>query len=251
VKSARTAMAFSDRISIYAELFSNLRMVTVTAELPSPPDASTRAKLSPDGSRLKILHRGDEEDIQLPGSVEASSALPITNSPANALLWRLPLSSLQHGQDELPLESESVPWAASDLERGSPVACGTCNALIVAGGAVAIWKDLPSENWAEMMEFWHCHKPDAHDGHHQDDENLTGRGYGANSAISARPGTGLVDLTSLLFAESDTKHLKVSFAIRLSVKTTIRHRCWSLATLAMHVRMYVYTGCVYSIGTGC
>ncbi|KAF4989583.1 hypothetical protein FGRMN_9045 [Fusarium graminum] len=67
---------------------------------------------------------------------------------------------------------------------------------------------LPSENWAEMMEFWHCHKP--HDHEHQDPESLASKGYGANHAISAQQGTGFVDLTSFLFSEPDCRGLKYS-----------------------------------------
>jgi hypothetical protein len=80
-----------------------------------------------------------------------------------------------------------------------------------------LWKDLPSENWAEMMEFWHCHKPDHKHGEDHgdasgkaDEKTLAARGYGASSVISAQEGVGFVDLTTLLFTESDCQHLTVS-----------------------------------------
>jgi hypothetical protein len=78
-------------------------------------------------------------------------------------------------------------------------------------GKIKAWKDLPSENWAEMMEFWHCHKPE--DDHGKDHEHLTSKGYGARSMIGAQLGVGFVDLTSFLFSESDTTHVEVRHSL--------------------------------------
>ncbi|KAF5682686.1 hypothetical protein FCIRC_4865 [Fusarium circinatum] len=89
-----------------------------------------------------------------------------------------------------------------------PSACRSCGSEFVAQNIINTWKDLPSENWAEMMEFWHCHKPHDHD--HQDPESLATKGYGANHAISAQQGVGFVDLTSFLFSESDCRGLQYS-----------------------------------------
>ncbi|KAF5022241.1 hypothetical protein F66182_5714 [Fusarium sp. NRRL 66182] len=91
---------------------------------------------------------------------------------------------------------------------GKPSIAMDCGNEFVAQNTINTWKDLPSENWAEMMEFWHCHKP--HDHQHQDSESLATKGYGANHAISAQQGTGFVDLTSFLFQESDCSGLKYS-----------------------------------------
>lgn len=73
-----------------------------------------------------------------------------------------------------------------------------------------MWKDLPSENWAEMMEFWHCHKPEPHN--HQSHEHLADRGYGANAGISAQDAVGFIDIMSFLFTDHDTTGLKVSYS---------------------------------------
>jgi len=99
--------------------------------------------------------------------------------------------------------------------------------LIVEAGKLAAWKDLPSENWAEMMEFWHCHKPEPQ--HHETkqdvgggrnsqegraaQESLTARGYGANAAITAQRGVGFVDVMAFSFAEDDCLGLTVRCAL--------------------------------------
>lgn len=98
---------------------------------------------------------------------------------------------------------------------------------------IKAWKDLPSENWAEMMEFWHCHKPHDHD--QRDPESLASKGYGANNAISAQPGIGFVDLTSFLFAESDCDGLKVSLITIATIFPPIPHYIAGKKKVAMSV----------------
>ncbi|KAI1113117.1 ubiquitin-conjugating enzyme E2C-binding protein [Nemania sp. NC0429] len=194
-------MPSSQRILLYAELLSNIRQVTVGCTLPTPVSTTTRASVAADGRALTVTHDGFGQTVQLPESVIPFVQLPITKSGGTSLAWRLPLAAPSAGR--VPSASEeSVPWSAVDLEPGSGVACRTCSSTIVDAGVLRVWKDLPSENWAEMMEFWHCHKPDSHK-HGNDDEHLTNRGYGASSRISAQPGVGFIDLTSFLLADSD------------------------------------------------
>lgn len=202
-------MPASQRILLYAELLSNIRQVSVGCTLPTPVSTITRATVAADGRALTVAHDGSSQTIQLPESVIPFSQLPITKSKDTSLAWRLPLAAPSTGR-VLPASEESVPWSAIDLEPGSAVACRTCKSTVVDAGALKVWKDLPSENWAEMMEFWHCHKPHSHK-HGNDDEHLTNRGYGASSRISAQPGVGFVDLTSFLLADSDLVVSSVSF----------------------------------------
>ncbi|KAI8949702.1 ubiquitin-conjugating enzyme E2-binding protein [Xylaria longipes] len=194
----------SQRILIYAELLSNIRQVSVGCTLPTPISAATRATVAADGRALTVAHDGSSETIQLPESVAPFSQLPIRESGGGTgLSWRLPLATPATGRVLSAAPEESVPWSAIDLEPGLAVVCRTCRSTIVDAGTLRVWKDLPSENWAEMMEFWHCHKPHNHK-HSSDEEHLTNRGYGASSRITAQPGVGFVDLTSFLLADSDS-----------------------------------------------
>ncbi|KAI4177981.1 MAG: hypothetical protein LQ343_000065 [Gyalolechia ehrenbergii] len=65
-----------------------------------------------------------------------------------------------------------------------------------------LWKDLPSENWAEMMDFWHCHKPDTDDTIYHYQDGLS-KGYGAASTIESIAGVGLLDPMYLLLSHDD------------------------------------------------
>jgi hypothetical protein len=84
-----------------------------------------------------------------------------------------------------------------------------------------LWKDLPSGNWAEMMDFWHCHKPDPHEDDPQseataalklEDQTAQTKGYGASSRVEAIGRTVLIDVATFLLSEEDCVSLKkVSF----------------------------------------
>ncbi|KAI0187316.1 ubiquitin-conjugating enzyme E2-binding protein [Xylaria flabelliformis] len=205
-------MSPSQRILIYAELLSNIRQVSVGCTLPTSASAVTRATVAADGRTLTVAHDGSNETIQLPESVVPIPQLPIRASGGGtSLSWRLPLAAAPATGRALPTATEeSAPWSATDLEPGSTVVCRTCKSTIVDASTLKVWKDLPSENWAEMMEFWHCHKPHGHGRDNDEEEHLTSRGYGASSRIAAQPGIGFVDLTSFLLADSDLARCSIA-----------------------------------------
>jgi ubiquitin-protein ligase E3 D len=198
-------MDVEEEISVYGELLSHLRQVSVVVNLPTLTDSSTAAQLSQDSSTIRLHHRGQSKDLVLPAAVAAPQNLPVESRGVSSLSWRLPLAP---SEPAASLDAPAIPWAASSIVPGSPLRCRGCKSVFVSQGTVKVWKDLPSENWAEMMEFWHCHKPANHD--HHDGAKLTQRGYGANSTIAAQASIGFVDLTSLLFTEQDCLNLKVS-----------------------------------------
>ncbi|KJZ73581.1 hypothetical protein HIM_07137 [Hirsutella minnesotensis 3608] len=199
-------------ISVYAELLPNIRQVSVGASLPGSPDATTSAEVVDGGLRFRISHQGQSELLDLPATVTAPSVLVIPRTQGSNPSWRLPASIDEASALRSATESQVAPWSSMDLKVGSSVTCRNCGNLIVPGEGIRVWKDLPSENWAEMMEFWHCHKPHDHKSH--EDEGLADRGYGANHVITAQPGVGFVDITSFMFSESDCSNVQFLSSIR-------------------------------------
>ncbi|OLN81398.1 hypothetical protein CCHL11_09961 [Colletotrichum chlorophyti] len=189
----------------YAELLTNIRQLSIAITLPSPAERDTAGHIAQDGLTLTLHHAGVQTPFTLPGKVDLThNTLPAPRLGSHTISWRLPLKA-DSSSTPSPRSSphdEPVPWTATDLQPSSAVKCRRCSSAVVPEGKVAEWKDLPSENWAEMMDFWHCHKPTDHE-HSEDHEHLARRGYGANSSIAAQAGVGLVDLTSFLFSESD------------------------------------------------
>lgn len=209
-------MNMGSKVQLYAELLPNLRRISLAASFPSPTDATTRATLASDGIIVEVAHHGEVSRLELPAKAEfGASNLMTPKHGDTTLTWRLEIAPPDQA-DGPPLQQNTALWSATELDAGNGVACRKCGTSIVGEGVLDEWKDLPSENWAEMMEFWHCHKPDDHS--HQDDttgkaddKSLATRGYGASSAISAQQKVGLVDLTTLLFAETDCRSLRVSY----------------------------------------
>ncbi|KAK8874917.1 ubiquitin-conjugating enzyme E2-binding protein [Apiospora arundinis] len=212
-------MSQSDDILIYAELLSNVKRVSVACDGPLYGANTASASVSPDSLSLTVRNHEIENTLKLPDRVvaaeDAAQFLRVQNKSLRCHEWSLPLASPSgHVTRDPPrravpeAQAAATPWSARDLIPRSSIYCRGCQATLVPEGKVETWKDLPSENWAEMMEFWHCHKP--HDHGHHDDQALASRGYGANSRLSGQEGVGLVDLTSLLFSQSDCSNVTPS-----------------------------------------
>jgi ubiquitin-protein ligase E3 D len=212
-------------ILMYAELHSNIGHISIIAALETPCNSSTKAEISSDGQQFLLRHDGKAKTLNLPGAVSTSIRLEPTALGSKELTWRLPLAGRPGA---LNADSSDAPWPAKDLNEGTEFLCRGCGGAVMGRGSIKEWKDLPSENWAEMMDFWHCHKPtvpepSGSDGHSHDDPAM-GRGYGAHTKFSAQPKIGFVDLTTVLFAEEDCLGVEVrySYFLYLSLPMLVR-----------------------------
>ncbi|KAK7699669.1 hypothetical protein SLS64_011442 [Diaporthe eres] len=205
--------------NIYAEFLPRLGRISVVIHLPTQSTHKTKVLVSRDGLHLIVDHDGASTKLRLPVKTRiAGEHLPGEVKPGHdKISWRLFPTPVE-AEAAQHIAPDSVPWSAADLKPGLRVACRACDETIVAGETVKTFKDLPSENWAEMMEFWHCHKPtDAHStgtaaGDAQNkasEDDLASRGYGANSIISAQNSVGFVDLMTILFSQNDCKCLMI------------------------------------------
>lgn len=214
--------------SLYAEFLPKLGRISIVVHLPSLSTYRTKALISADATRLIVDHEGVTTELTLPVKSSLSGEhLPGEIPPGlEEMSWRLTPhpDELPPDRGRLVFRGDAVPWSAADLKPCVDVMCRECKAVIVSKDKLREWKDLPSENWAEMMEFWHCHKPITN-GHTKangtngqgtvdktqaSDNELASRSYGANSAIVAQEGVGFVDLTKMLFHGEDWKNLMVS-----------------------------------------
>ena len=218
--SARPLALNETSIILYAELLLHIRTVTFFASLRTNHNRETKAKLSSDGACITISHEGQSASIRLPinvkGGGDVALSLP-SQPPGKELTLRLQLEE-QEGSDMLGMmQSEEwkaniVPWDGASLSQiqGVEVICKSCQGVLVPSGKIRQWKDLPNENWAEMMDFWHCHKPDEHHLHdHTHDEMMGQKGYAASNRLQVLEGVGFVDLTRLLLQEEDCEGAQV------------------------------------------
>jgi hypothetical protein len=212
--NARPMAPNETSITLYAELLLHIRTVTLFASLRTNHSRQTDAKLSADGSYITVSHEGQSATIRLPinvkGPSEAVLELP-SQPPTKELTLRLQLEE-REGSDFLVAlqqgdrQENIVPWDGASLSNanGVEVTCKSCESTIVPKDKVQHWRDLPNENWAEMMDFWHCHKPDEHHLHDHTHDNVVGqKGYAAGNRLQAVEGVGFVDLTSFLLSGQD------------------------------------------------
>lgn len=249
-------MADSSSIFLHAELLPNIRQLTVHVSLPIPSSSidlrASTITLSESRRAITVYTirgTGDEkedvlETLKLPVRVTEASRRNLTfaghqvDSPegTNSTEYSFRLQVDDHDAALITVnnglhEDDFVPWTAKDMSPRSVLHCRSCSQEILGRqqqeeASSWAWKDLPSGNWAEMMDFWHCHKPDVHvdekDQHRvTDDQNASVKGYGASNRVVALPGTVLVDVASFLVAEGDCYNIKrVSYKPHIYTKAT-------------------------------
>ncbi|KAF9699603.1 hypothetical protein EKO04_002519 [Ascochyta lentis] len=205
-------------IVLYAELLLHIRTITLFASLRSHHTRETKARLDADGNLITVSHEGYKATIRLPIQVEgkgdAALELP-AQPPSKELTLRMQMEE-QEDSDMLGLMAEArkaniVPWDGGTLSKqeGVELRCKNCEGVVLKSQAVKEWKDLPNENWAEMMDFWHCHKPDEHHLHDHTHEVGEQKGYAAGNRLKAVDGVGFVDLTSFLLRAQDCEGAKI------------------------------------------
>ena len=141
-----------------------------------------------------------------------------------ATSWSVKLPVLPSSDSSSGREANYVPWSAPELNSLQPgFSCARCHATVLGRDRIRSWKDLPSENWAEMMDFWHCHKP------HEKDEDTekggrlilakerdTGRRKGG---LVPTQGVGLVGLTYFLIDRVDCVGVDVVLSEKVCMYT--------------------------------
>lgn len=148
------------KIYLYAEVLTNIRQVTLYASLQTTKNKETKIDLSSDKKVITVHHDGESSSIYLPTQISGTAAITIPAERAKELSVRLEIedvSELRPADEDL--RGVEVPWSADGLTSETSMFCKACQSSILGPGRVKVWKDMPSENWAEMMDFWHCHKP--------------------------------------------------------------------------------------------
>ncbi|KAK4507738.1 hypothetical protein PRZ48_001473 [Zasmidium cellare] len=201
-------------IHLYAEHLVNIRTLSLQASLSTVSNHQTKATLSADGNTLRLSHEGEVASIKLPIRVPGGhndATLTIPAAPTKDLSFRVSLQEksganglLTNGTHE---DTHVIPWTATALTAETEIACKSCNAVIIRRGQVKVWKDLPSENWAEMMDFWHCHRPHVP---HDHGNGALQKGYSADSRLALESGVGMVDPVDFVLTAEDCENITTS-----------------------------------------
>ncbi|KAL4974969.1 ubiquitin-conjugating enzyme E2-binding protein [Aspergillus desertorum] len=245
-QSTQAGSTVTEPLTLHAEYLPNIRQVSLQISAAGAPDVLPEISLSESRRAVTVSLTLPEstgsvsETIKLPVKVTEGARRLLSNATQRAgqgtgmntgiereFSYRLQVDDAElvaHDAVEEHMDS-FVPWAAGDMRPSTKLRCAQCKQVILdkpvdtaaisdeksASQAGWLWKDLPSGNWAEMMDFWHCHKPDSHEGAFKqvtEDENPKVKGYGASNQVVATPGTVLVDVATFLVAAIECKGLK-------------------------------------------
>ncbi|KAI9753864.1 MAG: hypothetical protein M1815_005962 [Lichina confinis] len=179
--------------SIYAELLLNLRQTTICISTDPEHKLDTKLLLTSDNTILEVHHGGQVSRISLPARISAGASLDTPAQRAQEFSLRLPLAAptqLVRGG-----RNRSFQWSAKTLGRTAQLLCQACGSVLVNTESIQQWKDLPHEDWAEMMDFWHCHKPEPPAAKENGFSSTTEKGYAASNRLTAQPGVGLVAMS--------------------------------------------------------
>ncbi|KAL3432286.1 ubiquitin-conjugating enzyme E2-binding protein [Aspergillus tetrazonus] len=243
----------TESLTLHAEYLPNIRQVSLQISAAGALYAYPEISLSESRRAVTVsltLPESQEvvmETIKLPAKVTEGSRRLLSNATRSAgqgkgtitgtereFSYRMQVNDTEFVvRDAVEEHMDSfVPWSAGDMLPTTKLRCVKCEQVILdkpintaapilsdennTSHAGWLWKDLPSGNWAEMMDFWHCHKPDPHEGQDADgaakqtieDENSKVKGYGASNQVVATPGTVLVDVATFLVAAIECKGLK-------------------------------------------
>ena len=202
------------KIYLYAEVLTNIRQITIHASLDSFQSEDTKIEIASDKRTITVRHNGQVASLFLPTGVAGNADITMPVKKTKDISLRLEVSDVDN--IVLPDGSGSAydyPWAAADLNPDSQLRCRQCKSRLTKSASRITWKDLPSENWAEMMDFWHCHKPHDENVEKPDESDIAGRkGYAAHSRIESHAGTGLIKISTLTLDSSDCDNIMVSLA---------------------------------------
>lgn len=195
---------------IYAELLLNVRSVTVFISVPTICTIDTQVSMRSDCRTLNVQHDGKTATSCLPCIVTHHGNIAYSRSQTKEISFRLqPSSCSRESALDYQASTSETLWSAAMLSVSSRISCQSCKVILAK--PITTWKDLPSSGWADMMDLWHCHKPDPFDDRHGPTEDFEStKGYAASNMLGPRESVGLVGITDFWLSESDCAGIRVS-----------------------------------------
>lgn len=214
-------------IYLYAEVLANIRQANLYVYLSSPKNERTKINIASDKKTIKVIHDGETASLYLPSEISGTAEINIPTERGMEISVRLELEDIKTMPSIQDAVVDEGPWSASDLGPNCRLRCRACRSEInLTETPPMVFKNLPSDHWAEMMDFWHCHRPPHAEPNRAKDseEAAQSKGYGTSSKLKASRGVAFVDTTSFILAEQSCRNIEVTFTILL---------CQSHATFVM------------------
>lgn len=197
-------------IYLYAEVLANIRQANLYASLETHKNEHTKIEIASDKKTITVSHDGETASIYLPTEIRGTAKVNIPIERGKEMTVRLELADIKN----MPCLENTIgheePWSANDLSPNASLRCRVCEAEFLSNEVPLQFKDLPNECWAEMMDFWHCHRPQHAASSQAEDaeEAADSKGYGSHTKLKATPGVAFVDTAYFLLAEQDCRNIQ-------------------------------------------
>lgn len=169
-------------VKFLVEWFPNVHVLSCCVESALPVVGSRLC-----GDSLCLEVDGTEATIMLPHRIppellqqQAGDLCPLVKGPDGTYLLRLKLPASEKQVEPLDGSYEYHKWSRKYLNGLTRFSfhCLSCQSVLVSTEENCNRiNDMPSEYWAELMDYWHCHKPD-HLDPTGEDSLLKGSRYG-------------------------------------------------------------------------
>lgn len=157
-------------VNYYVELLSRIKSISVIVEEEDQKASlSVDSLIQVDSKLLKLKVKNQDSSIFIPLPIEVPQIPNLSScfkQKNNIVSIRLPLvdSIVDRSTNSLMSISTNYKWNSSYLRKSVQIYqfnCLECDNVLIDSSQVSSVLDMPSEIWAEMMDFWHCHKPES------------------------------------------------------------------------------------------
>lgn len=219
------------KIYLYAEILTHIRQLSLHASLQTAKSEGTKVDVSVDKKVITVVHDGETQKLYLPTQISGTAQVIFPILKETEISARVQIDDEHEWKCNVSNEIEA-PWMAADLTSENSIQCRQCKATVLSQNTINEWKDLPSENWAELMDFWFCHKP--HDEPSDGVEDAAeSKGFSAKSKLAVSHGIGMTDLTSIVLHRGDCQNTKVSTSRGFETTLPAKRKNLSLFSLAL------------------
>ncbi|AMD20968.1 HEL313Wp [Eremothecium sinecaudum] len=148
-------------MSFYAEHLPRIGSVSVIIE---SNDSKVLVK-NVDPNQLTVQDGDDSKiTINLPCEVQVDNTPQLSYQGKDCVIrLKAKINSsnvyLDRASNFMVAFSHRSKWNKSDLSKGFEFECSECGAVLLSKFEFNRVLDMPSEFWAEFMDYWHCHKP--------------------------------------------------------------------------------------------
>lgn len=200
---------------VYAEILTHIRQLTIYASVRTREQLGTKLCVALTEEVVTIALEEEKQSIILPTLIAGRPRTVCPTFEALDLSIRLDVEERHQWKKDGTVAEVQAPWSASVLGPTTSIQCRACRARILETCQIGTWKEMPNENWAELMELWFCHKPHDEQAAVEDETAAAAKGFSSRSRLVVSQGVGMTDLVSFVLHQTDCLNIKVRLSLEI------------------------------------